>query len=72
MIGVAGFSWVATERTRWKTGREKLGQQTSSSARVNRCFRMTTLSHLELVSCKVDGSSSSQSASLLKIVYERT
>jgi hypothetical protein len=39
--------------------------RTSNSSRVNMCFKMTTLSHRELVSGKVDGSSSSQSASLL-------
>lgn len=44
--------------------RKEIGQ-TSSSAKVNRCLRITTLSHLELVSAIVDGSSSSQSASLL-------
>ena len=44
---------------------EKNSEQTSSSAKVNRCLRITTLSHLELVSAIVDGSSSSQSASLL-------
>ena len=38
---------------------------TSSSLSVNMCFKMTTLSHRELVSGNVDGSSSSQSASLL-------
>ena len=38
---------------------------TSSSARVNICFSTTTLSHLEVVSGITDGSSSSQSASLL-------
>ena len=32
---------------------------------MKRCFKITTLSHLELVSWMVDGSSSSQSASLL-------
>lgn len=38
---------------------------TSSSARVNMCFSITTLSHRELVSRIACGSSSSQSASLL-------
>jgi len=38
---------------------------TSSSCKVNMCFSMTTLSHREPVSCSAEGSSSSQSASLL-------
>ena len=39
--------------------------QTSISASVNICLRITTLSNFEVVSCIVEGSSSSQSASLL-------
>lgn len=38
---------------------------TSNSASVNMCFRITTLSQRELVSGRAEGSSSSQSASLL-------
>ena len=44
------------------------GEHTSSSARVNMCFSTTTLSHFEAVSLMADGSSSSQSASLLEMV----
>jgi hypothetical protein len=40
--------------------------RTSNSCKVNMCFKITTLSIREVVSGSVDGSSSSQSASLLQ------
>jgi len=46
-------------------GLEGSRMPTSSSCKVNMCFNMTTLSHREPVSCRAEGSSSSQSASLL-------
>ncbi len=46
-------------------GGERGRGRTESSCNVNMCLRITTLSHLELVSWRVLGSSSSQSASLL-------
>lgn len=45
------------------------GRRTSNSFKVNICFKITTLSHLEAAGLRA-GSSSSQSASLLNLGFE--